>query len=51
MTRVQHLQGHYLESCSEQELHDLGKVLNQAQGRLSVAKARLSARINRRLSL
>lgn len=50
-TQVLHLHGQGLASCSEQELHNIGKILCRAQGRVSVEKTRQAGRINRRLSL
>ena len=41
--QIAHLTGANIENCDEEELHQLGKVLTYAQGRLAVERTRQSA--------
>lgn len=50
--QIAELTGSNLENCSEDELHQLGKMLTHGQGRLAVERTRRCAQkqLNRRLS-
>ena len=51
--QLRHLAGANIENCNERELHEIGRMLERAQGRVAVERTRQAAskHLNRRLDL